>query len=68
MTSHSGKKTIAIHILPNISISKGNQTIKVGQLLEYNIRNTFLENHTQNAVFSDPFLKIKIERISGSIF
>ena len=55
MTSHPGEKTIAIHILPNISISKGNQTIKVGQLLEYNIRNTFLENHTQNAVFQTLF-------------
>ena len=27
MTSQSGLQTIAIHILPNISQSKGNQTI-----------------------------------------
>ena len=33
-------KTIAIHILPNISRSKGNQTMKLGQL---NMRNIFLE-------------------------
>ena len=32
MTSKPGKKTIAIHILPNISKSKSNQTIKFGQL------------------------------------
>ena len=29
------KQTIAIHILPNIPRSKGNQTMKVGQLIEY---------------------------------
>ena len=34
--------TVAIHILPNIS-SKGNQTMKFGQLIEYNMRNIFLE-------------------------
>ena len=43
MTSQSGKQTIAIHILPNVSRSKGNQTMKVGQLIEYNMRNNFLE-------------------------
>ena len=29
--------------MPNISISKGNETIKFGQLIEYNMRNIFLE-------------------------
>ena len=43
MTSQPGKKTIAIHILPNISRSKDNQTMKSGQLVEHNIRNIFLE-------------------------
>ena len=43
MTSQPGKQTIAIHILPNISRSKGNQTMKFGQLIEYNMRNIFLE-------------------------
>ena len=32
MKSQPGKQTIAIHILPNVSRSKGNQTIKIGQL------------------------------------
>ena len=36
-------QTIAVHALPNISRSKGNQTMKSGQLIEYNMRNIFLE-------------------------
>ena len=43
MTSQPGKQTIAIHILPNISRSKGIETMKFGQLIEYNMRNTFVE-------------------------
>ena len=53
MTSQPGKQTTAIHILTNISRSKGNQTIKFGLLIEYNFRNISL--------------KMKIENISGSI-
>ena len=36
---------ITIHILPNILWSKNNEdhAIKFGQLIEYNIRNVFLE-------------------------
>ena len=43
MTSQPGKQTIAIHILSNISKSKGNQTMIFAQLIEYNMRNIFLE-------------------------
>ena len=43
MTSKPGSQTIAIQILSNISRNKGNQTLKFDQLLEYNIRNIFLE-------------------------
>ena len=43
MTSYSGKQTIAVYILPNISRHKGNQAIKFGQLIEFNMRNIFLE-------------------------
>ena len=43
MTSQSGLQTIAIHILPNLSQSKGNQIMKFGQLIEYNMRNIFLQ-------------------------
>ena len=42
MTSQAGLQTIAIHVLLNMSKSKGNQTMKFGQLLEYNKRNVFL--------------------------
>ena len=44
MTSQSGKRTIATHILPNISRGKGNQAMTFGQLIEYHMRNIFLEN------------------------
>ena len=43
MTSQPGQKTIAIQILPNISRSKGNQTMKLGELIEYNMRNISVE-------------------------
>ena len=42
MTPQPGLQAIAIHILPNISQSKGNQTMKFGQLIQYNKRNIFL--------------------------
>ena len=32
-----------MHILPNISKSKGNQIMKLGQLIDYNMRNIFLK-------------------------
>ena len=32
-----------MQILPNILRSKGNQAIKFGQLIKYNMRNIFLE-------------------------
>ena len=44
MTSQLDQQTIAMHILPNISRSKENQTIKFGHLIEYNMRKTFVEN------------------------
>ena len=43
MPSQPCLQTIAIHILPNISQSKGDQTMKFGPLIEYNKRNIFLQ-------------------------
>ena len=43
MTSQPGSQRIAIHVLPDISQSKGNQTMKFGQLIEYSKRNIFLQ-------------------------
>ena len=56
MTSQPGKQAIAIHIYPNISRSKSNQALKVGQLIEYNIRNIFLEKMADE-LFPDLLLK-----------
>ena len=47
MTSQPDLQTIPIRILPNISQSKGNQTTKLGQLIEYNKRNIFLKNYAE---------------------
>ena len=44
MASQAGKQTTAIHILPNISRSKGKQEMKFEQLIEYNMKNPFLKN------------------------
>ena len=43
MTSQPGLQTIAIHVSPNISQSKGKETMKFGQLIEYNKINIFLQ-------------------------
>ena len=42
MTAQPGKQTITIHILPNISKSKGNETMKFDRLIGYNMRKIFL--------------------------
>ena len=43
MTSQPVQQTITIHMMSNISRSKGDQAMKFGQLIEYNIRNIFVE-------------------------
>ena len=43
MTTQPGKKATAIPILPNISRSKDSHSMKLGQLIGYNMRNIFLE-------------------------
>ena len=43
MTSQPGQQTIVIHTLVSISRSKANQTRKYGELIEFNMRNIFLE-------------------------
>ena len=39
-----------IHILTNISRNKGNQAVKLRQLIEYKIRDAFLKNPTLKVV------------------
>ena len=43
MTSQTREQIISIHILPIISRNKGNQAMQFGQLVEYNLRNIFLQ-------------------------
>ena len=43
MPSQTGQQVNIIHILSNISRSTANQTIKFGDLIEYNKRIIFLE-------------------------
>ena len=43
MTSQPGFQTIAIHMLANISQSKGNQIMKFGQSIECTKINIFLQ-------------------------
>ena len=43
MTSQPGKQTIAVNILSNIWKSKEDQTMEFGQLIEYKMKNIFLE-------------------------
>ena len=42
MTSQPIKQSISIYIFPNISGSTGNQAMKFGHLIEYNMENNFL--------------------------
>ena len=43
MASEHGNQTVTIHILPNISRTKGNQTTELSQLIGSNMKNIFLE-------------------------
>ena len=70
MTSQPGKRTIPIHKLPSNSRMKGNQAMKFGQLIEYNMINIFLEKSyikCGGETAPRPSSKIEIEHISGSI-
>ena len=48
MTSQPGSQTITIHILTNISRSKGNYTTQFGPVIEYNKRNIFHQKSHKN--------------------
>ena len=68
MTPQPGKQIIAIHILPNISKSKSNQTMEFGQLMEYNMRNIFLEkSFTRCGAETVPRLFSKKSKLSLSL-
>ena len=62
MTSRTGKHTNAIHVLPNISRSKCNQTMIFCRLIKYITWETFLKNQTQDVVE-----KVVLDQISGLV-
>ena len=41
--TYTAKQVITIHILTKIPITKGYQTMKIGQLIKYNMRNILFE-------------------------
>ena len=61
-------------ILPNISGSKGNHTIKFSQATEYNKIGLFLQNtcrlpnHTKSKIFGDAVFEMKSVDLAGLIF
>ena len=59
MTSQHGWQTITVHILPNISQSKDNQTVKLGQLIEFIEWNIFLQKLCAAILAPDLFLFFK---------
>ena len=59
MTSQPGLQAFAVHTLFNISQSRGNQTMKFGQLIEHNKRNIFLQKLCR---------KLGKETSSGTLF
>ena len=70
MTSQPCEQSITIHILANISQSKSNQTIKFGQLIEYNKRNIFLQKSCRKRGIetssTPPFFKKSLNAVKAS--
>ena len=46
--SQTGTQMITMNVLSDISKSKGNKTMKFGQLLKSNMRNIFVKNYAEN--------------------
>ena len=60
---------MAIHTLTNISRSKGNQAMKFGQLIEYNMKNSFLEkSYVKYGGDTIPRLFFKLPSLSDASF
>ena len=58
MTSQTGEQTIIIHILPNISQNKDNQTIVFGQVIKY-YKMFFFKNYEVARLVLDLFVFFK---------
>ena len=68
MKSQDGQQIITIHIFPDIYRSKGNQTMKLGQLIEYNMKNIFLvKSYTKCGEEASPKPFYKKSKLSLSL-
>ena len=61
MTSQTGQQIITIHILPNISRSTDNQTMKFGQLKQNNMGNA-VEKLVQEHFIKKSKLRISLDQ------
>ena len=43
MTLQTGQQIFTIHVLPNVSRSKGNQVLKFGKLMKHDVRIVFVQ-------------------------
>ena len=70
MTSQTGQQTIIIPILPNISRRNGNQTMKFGQLVEYNLKLNFSPEIMQFLFHKKALYTVKasVKHLSFNIF
>ena len=77
MTSQPGKKTITINILSNISRGKDNQAMRFDQLINYNMRNIFLEKwiihkmwwrNYSETLFQKSKLSISLDKFSKVLY
>lgn len=48
ITLQTGQQIISIHVLPKVSRTKENQTMKFGQLPKHYLGNIFFKYHTEN--------------------
>ena len=67
MMSQRGKQTIAIHILPNISGSKGKKTMKFCQLIEFSLRLFTWKSYTKFGRETIPRSFSKTSKLSISL-
>ena len=69
MTGQAGQQIITTLISSNNSRSKSNQAMQFGQLIEYNVRNIFLQKSCQDKagrLVSNLFLLCKKYKIEAS--
>ena len=62
----AGIQIIMMHALPSISENKGNQTVKFGQFIGYNMKNIFLEKSYTKCGAGDGLRTSKKSKLSIS--